>query len=118
MAATLFCVTSNECAQPSITFFHFARIFSFSSGVDSATGGKSFIHSNGRQASMTARELKLFARLNLRIERAAPAAANLDGLDGIRAAGQRPDNIERIGRINILVDDDDIAAEISAGVNL
>jgi len=43
-----------------MTFLHFARIFSRSSGEDSATGGKSFIHSNGRQASMTARELKPF----------------------------------------------------------
>ncbi len=46
--------------HPSITFFHFARTFSFNSGLDSATGGKSFIHSKGRQASMTARELKPF----------------------------------------------------------
>lgn len=43
-----------------MTFFHFARIFSRSSGEDSATGGKSFIHSNGRQASITARELNPF----------------------------------------------------------
>src|SRR5574342_888248 len=44
----------------SITFFHFARTLSRSSGEDSATGGNSFIHSKGRQASMTALELKPF----------------------------------------------------------
>src|SRR5215510_12419098 len=54
-----------------------------------------------------------FARLNSRIERTAPTTTqNFDGLDGIRATGQRPNNIERIRRIDVVVDNNDIAAEI------
>src|SRR5215831_3341394 len=54
-----------------------------------------------------------FARLNSRIERTAPTTTqNFDGLDGIGSAGQSPNHIERIGRIYVVVNDDDIAAEI------
>src|SRR5437016_1096111 len=39
---------------------HFLAVASITSLEDSATGGKSFIHSYGRVASMIARELKPF----------------------------------------------------------
>src|SRR5437867_5863495 len=55
----------------------------------------------------------LLARLDARIERAAPAAAqNLDGLHRIGAACQRPEYVEGVGRINIFVDDDDVPAKV------
>src|SRR5262245_41905312 len=60
-----------------------------------------------------------FAWLNSRIEGTAPTTTqNLDGLDWIRPAGQRPNDIERIRGIDIVVDNDDIAAEIGTRMNL
>src|SRR5678816_641638 len=59
------------------------------------------------------------ARLNARIERSAPAAAeNFDGLHRIGTAGQGPEHVKRVGRVDVLIDDDHVAAEICAGVDL
>src|SRR5919106_2053264 len=61
----------------------------------------------------------LLARLDARVERAAPAAAeNFDGLHRIGAAGQRPEYVEGVGRIDIFVNDDDVPAKIGTSMDL
>src|SRR4051794_32710521 len=57
--------------------------------------------------------------MNPRVERTAPAAAqDLDGLHWIGPAGQSPQNVKRIGRIDILIDHDYVTAKVCAGMDL
>ncbi len=67
---------------PSITWRHLSNTFCFSSGVDSATGEKSFIHSKGARGVDDSAEVEaLLARPDARVERAAPAAPqDVDGV--------------------------------------
>src|SRR2546426_4251850 len=59
------------------------------------------------------------AWMNDGIQRAAPAAADdLDVLLGIRAARHGPDDIIGIGRIDIVIHDDDVTAKVRAGMAL
>ena len=84
-----------------------------SSGLARATRGKSFSRSNGRQASITARELVELARSS--IGSSGPLQArrtNSMSFCGIASRAHRPNHVEQVGRIDILVDHGDEPSEI------
>src|SRR5262245_8829733 len=87
--------------------------FCRSSGLARATMGKSARRSNGRQASMMARELVELALSSigssgpLQVRR-----TNSMSFGRIAARAHRPHHVEQVGRIDILVDHDDEAPEI------
>src|SRR5215510_4450495 len=118
MAATLFCLTATSLAFDHFLPFRANLLLQFRSGLRHR---REIFHPLERTAGIddSAGVEAFFARLNPWIEWSAPATTqNLDGLDWIRSAGQSPNHIECIGRIDIVIDDDDIAAEIGTGVNL
>src|SRR5262245_6987825 len=64
-----------------------------------------------------ARTVTLPGLRNDRIERAAPTAADdLDVFRRIRARRQRPEHVIRVRHINVIINDDHVTSEITAGV--
>ena len=84
-----------------------------SSGLARATMGKSLSRSNGRQASMMARELVELALSSNRSSGPLQARRTKSmSLAGSPACADRPHHVEQVGRIDILVDHGDEASEI------
>ena len=100
--------------------FHFAITACCRSALISAAGGNRSRHSL-RTAGVDdhARAEALSFSWNDRIQRAAPAAPeNLHGVHRVGAAAHGPENIVDIEGVDIVIDDNDIPAQIGCALAL